>query len=58
MTTAALGCLTLDECLHKPHSRNFGLSYQKRLSRQLQTPWLMATREDLRWDMTTGDRPG
>ena len=58
MTAAGLGCLTLDECLRKPQSHSFALGFQKRLSRQLQTPWLMATGEDLRWDMTTGDRPG
>lgn len=58
MTVAALGATTLDTCLKWHKGSSFELKFQKHLSRQLQVPWLMATSEDFRWDMTTGDRPG
>lgn len=64
MTTAALGALTLDECLHKQLTRHtdgnlVGLSqsFQKQLSKIIAVPWLMATGEDFRWDTTVGGRP-
>lgn len=64
MTTAALGALTLDECLSKQLSRHadgnlVGLSqsFQKQLSKIIAVPWVMATGEDFRWDTTVGGRP-
>jgi 2-polyprenyl-6-methoxyphenol hydroxylase-like FAD-dependent oxidoreductase len=64
MTTAALGAVTLDECLSRQLSRNrdgslVGLSqyFQKQLSKIIATPWLMATSEDFRWHTTVGGRP-
>lgn len=64
MTTAALGALTLDECLNKQLSRHadgnlVGLSqsFQKQLSKIIAVPWLMATGEDFRWNTTVGGRP-
>lgn len=64
MTTAALGALTLDECLSKQLSHYadgnlVGLSqnFQKQLSKIIAAPWLMATGEDFRWDTTVGGRP-
>ncbi|MBE9050674.1 FAD-dependent monooxygenase [Nostocales cyanobacterium LEGE 11386] len=64
MTTAALGALTLDECLNKQLSHHadgnlIGLSqsFQKQLSKIIAVPWLMATGEDFRWQTTVGGRP-
>lgn len=64
MTTAALGALTLDECLskqlsHHAHGDLVGLSknFQKQLSKIIAVPWLMATSEDFRWQTTIGGSP-
>ncbi|HEY9804692.1 MAG TPA: FAD-dependent monooxygenase [Leptolyngbyaceae cyanobacterium] len=64
MTTAALGALTLDECLSKQLSHHtdgnlVGLErrFQKQLSKIIAVPWLMATGEDFRWHTTVGGRP-
>ncbi|MFN6519128.1 MAG: FAD-dependent oxidoreductase [Nostoc sp. CreGUA01] len=64
MTTAALGALTLDECLSKQLSKQsngnlIGLPryFQKQLSKTISVPWLMATGEDFRWPDTEGGKP-
>jgi 2-polyprenyl-6-methoxyphenol hydroxylase-like FAD-dependent oxidoreductase len=64
MTTAALGALTLEECLNKQLSHHadgslVGLSrcFHKQLSKIISVPWLMATGEDFRWQTTVGKRP-
>ncbi|QSJ19049.1 FAD-dependent monooxygenase [Nostoc sp. UHCC 0702] len=59
MTTAALGALTLDDCLQKQQHNFKGLTkqFQKQLAKVLETPWLMATSEDFRWDTTEGGQP-
>lgn len=63
MTVAALGALTLDECLHQQFRRDkdslTGLTrhFQKRLAKVNATPWLMATGEDFRWSTTEGGQP-
>jgi 2-polyprenyl-6-methoxyphenol hydroxylase-like FAD-dependent oxidoreductase len=57
MTAAALGATLLDRCLQHPRS-GLALHFQKQLAKTLTPPWLMATSEDLRWQLTTGDRPG
>jgi 2-polyprenyl-6-methoxyphenol hydroxylase-like FAD-dependent oxidoreductase len=61
MTAAALGAALLDEQLAGAGGRfppRFGMTFQRRLARRLQTPWLMATGEDFRWENTEGPRPG
>ena len=61
MTAAALGASLLDEQLRAETGNftpEFGLAFQSRLAKQLETPWLMATGEDFRWENTEGDRPG
>jgi 2-polyprenyl-6-methoxyphenol hydroxylase-like FAD-dependent oxidoreductase len=61
MTTAAMGASLLDEQLQGwkgDFSSNFGMMFQRKLATLLQTPWLVATGEDFRWENTTGDRPG
>jgi 2-polyprenyl-6-methoxyphenol hydroxylase-like FAD-dependent oxidoreductase len=61
MTTAALGALTLDQCLTKCLTTNqqqrLTPAFQKQLARVIATPWMMATAEDGRWHTTTGPRP-
>jgi len=64
MTTAALGALTLDECLSKQLSNQsqgnligFPRYFQKQLSKAISVPWLMATGEDFRWPATEGGKP-
>lgn len=52
MTVAALGALTLDECLQaQPAGDMAGLAgrFQKRLAKVNAGPWQLATGQDLRW---------
>ena len=65
MTVAALGALTLDQCLkqqHHPgsHRELTGLAqrFQKQLAKVNTVPWLMATGDDLSWSTTEGGQPG
>ncbi|WP_017301999.1 NAD(P)/FAD-dependent oxidoreductase [Nodosilinea nodulosa] len=58
MTAAALGASLLDSSMQHPQRQGLGLRFQKQLAQELMSPWLMATSEDFRWEMTTGDRPG
>lgn len=64
MTVAALAGLTLANCLKQQKvsqtDRNLlGLSqrFQQQLAQINQTPWLMATSDDLRWSTTVGAKP-
>lgn len=60
MTTGAASALELSRCLKeqfKNSPRNvkgFTLKFQKQLAKILQTPWLMATGEDFRYETTEG----
>ncbi|MFM6038829.1 MAG: FAD-dependent oxidoreductase [Sphaerospermopsis kisseleviana] len=58
MTTAALGAVTLDECLSKQENLT-GLSrrFQKQLNKEISIPWMIATGEDFRWSTTEGGKP-
>lgn len=63
MTVAAMGAMLLgDRLRHVPAKENlssqFSLQFQRKLANTIKMPWMMATGEDFRWDMTTGDRPG
>ncbi|HET9712685.1 MAG TPA: FAD-dependent monooxygenase [Pyrinomonadaceae bacterium] len=60
MTTAALGALTLRKCLLEQNGSFNGLSrrFQKRLAKVNETPWMLATSEDYRYDETVGGAPG
>ena len=59
MTTAALGALTLRKCLLEQNGSFNGLSrrFQKRLAKVNETPWMLATSEDYRYDETVGGSP-
>ena len=62
MTVAGLGAMLLDDCLRSAPSKEnlnhkFSLQFQRKLAKTIELPWMMATGEDFRWDMTTGDRP-
>ena len=57
MTTGALDALALGEVLTEYVGQNdFGLAkaFQKRLAKVVETPWLMATGEDMRYPDTEG----
>jgi len=64
MTVAALGALTLDQCL-KQHFQGgsnqeltgLGRHFQKQLAKVNTVPWLMATSDDFRWSTTEGSKP-
>jgi 2-polyprenyl-6-methoxyphenol hydroxylase-like FAD-dependent oxidoreductase len=60
MTSAAMGAALLDKQLQteKRFTPAFGQAYQRKLAKFLETPWLMATGEDFRWENTEGARPG
>jgi 2-polyprenyl-6-methoxyphenol hydroxylase-like FAD-dependent oxidoreductase len=61
MTSAAMGAALLDEQLRTVNGTfnpAFGQTFQQNLSKFLETPWLMATGEDFRWEKTEGERPG
>ena len=62
MTAAALGAITLQQCLRKANQTtqqvHWERQFQSQLSKTLNTPWLMATGEDFRWPSTEGERPG
>ncbi|MEB3214250.1 MAG: 2-polyprenyl-6-methoxyphenol hydroxylase-like oxidoreductase [Leptolyngbyaceae bacterium] len=65
MTAAALGAMTLRGCLQQFHpidrlnqQHPWERTFQRRLAKALETPWLMATGEDFRWEKTEGQRPG
>ncbi|MFP4123621.1 MAG: hypothetical protein ACLFWI_22030 [Coleofasciculus sp.] len=64
MTVASLSALVLDQCFNQytqhrsnPDLKDLGKHFQKKLALVNQTPWLMATADDLRWSTTTGDKP-
>ena len=63
MTVAALDGLTLTNCLKQQlnqKNRNlvgFSRRFQKQLAQIKETPWLMATSDDLRWLTTIGAEP-
>lgn len=58
MTTAAVGAMTLAECLDHPQGMT-GLTrrFQQQLAGKIRDPWLMATGEDGRWETTEGKKP-
>lgn len=63
MTTAALGALTLGECVKEQrslhHGSMLGLSrrFQARIAKETDGPWAMATGEDLRYPEIEAERP-
>ncbi len=64
MTTGAIGARALDVALAE-HGRThdagdltgFSAAFQRRLSRLIDSPWLLTTCEDLRSDAAQGERP-
>ncbi|SRR5579883_623482 len=56
ITTAAISALTLQDCLQKSQ-KGLTKRFQKQLAKVLETPWLMATGEDFRWETTEGGKP-
>lgn len=63
MTVAAMEAMMLDQFLHKSdlHRDNGVLptqNLQQEVANVIETPWLMATTDDLRWPKTEGGRSG
>lgn len=60
MTIAALGAITLDQCLRQLHqqgNRSLAERFQKRLSHINSLPWLLATSQDSRYPKAKGKTP-
>jgi 2-polyprenyl-6-methoxyphenol hydroxylase-like FAD-dependent oxidoreductase len=59
MTTAALGAMTLRQCLREANGNlhNISRRFQKRLAKINAAPWLLATGEDYRYRETVGGSP-
>lgn len=60
MTIAALGAITLDQCLRELHQqgyRSLAERFQKRLSHINSIPWLFATSQDSRYPKAKGKTP-
>lgn len=59
MTTAALSAQALDQCLQQQPDRTAKLTpfFHKQLATLLETPWLLATSDDFRWETTEGGKP-
>jgi 2-polyprenyl-6-methoxyphenol hydroxylase-like FAD-dependent oxidoreductase len=59
MTTAALGAMTLRQCLREENGKlnNLSRRFQKRLAKVNAAPWLLATGEDYRYRETVGGSP-
>jgi flavin-dependent dehydrogenase len=61
MTVSALEARVLDDHLRRGARRGAALidplAFQKALTQTLIVPWLMATAEDYRWPLTTGEPP-
>jgi hypothetical protein len=67
MTVAAEDAVLLDSCLREHRLAQGSLQgslaglpqqFQKRLAKSNQTPWLLATSEDMRYPTTVGGKPG
>jgi len=63
MTIAALGALTLDQCLrnrtsaHQRQLTGLAQEFPKKLAKVNSVPWMMATSDDFRWSTTEGGKP-
>jgi 2-polyprenyl-6-methoxyphenol hydroxylase-like FAD-dependent oxidoreductase len=56
MTVAAIEAVVLDKCLRES-TNNLPKRFQKAVAKAVETPWLLATGEDFRWENTEGERP-
>jgi 2-polyprenyl-6-methoxyphenol hydroxylase-like FAD-dependent oxidoreductase len=54
MTTAALGAMTLRDCLREQNMIGLSRRFQKRLAKVIAAPWLLAIGEDYRYPETEG----
>jgi 2-polyprenyl-6-methoxyphenol hydroxylase-like FAD-dependent oxidoreductase len=59
MTIAAIGALTLHECLsERTSTRGLARQFQERLAKVNEAPWMLATSQDLRYRETVGGTVG
>jgi 2-polyprenyl-6-methoxyphenol hydroxylase-like FAD-dependent oxidoreductase len=57
MTTAALGAMTLQQCLREQKMSGLSRRFQKRLAKVNAAPWMLAIGEDYRYPETEGGSP-
>lgn len=57
MTTAALGAMTLQQCLREQDLSGLSRRFQKRLAKVIAAPWMLAIGEDYRYPETEGGSP-
>jgi len=57
MTTAALGAMTLQQCLREQNLGGLSRRFQKRLAKVNSAPWLLAIGEDYRYREAEGGSP-
>ena len=57
MTTAALGAMTLRQCLREQNLNGLSRRFQKRLAKVIAAPWMLAIGEDYRYPETEGGSP-
>jgi 2-polyprenyl-6-methoxyphenol hydroxylase-like FAD-dependent oxidoreductase len=57
MTTAALGAMTLRQCLREGKLKDLSRRFQKRLAKVNSAPWMLAIGEDYRYRETVGGSP-
>jgi 2-polyprenyl-6-methoxyphenol hydroxylase-like FAD-dependent oxidoreductase len=57
MTTAALGVMTLRQCLREGKMKGLSQRFQKRLAKVNAAPWMLAIGEDYRYRETVGGSP-
>ena len=57
MSTAALGAITLNQCLNFGGLQGLSRRFQKQLAKVNTTPWMLATSEDFRYRITEGGSP-
>lgn len=57
MTTAALGAMTLQQCLREQNLSGLSRRFQKRLAKVIAAPWMLAIGEDYRYPETEGGSP-
>lgn len=60
ITVAALEAMVLDECLgdHRGNWKGMTRKFQREVTKVIETPWLLATTEDVRWSATRGGPSG
>ena len=57
LAAAALGAMTLQQCLREQNMSGLSRRFQKRLAKVIAAPWMLAIGEDYRYPETEGGSP-